>query len=70
MIECYDCEWQGSEWQSHEQVTGYHEVISWSDPAYDYDDGMDGDHQSALASAGWGTDEDYGDYGDYGVDNS
>ncbi len=30
---------------------------------------MDGDHESGLASAGWGTDEDYGgcgDYGDYG----
>ena len=26
---------------------------------YDYDDSMDGDEQSALASAGWGTDEDY-----------
>ena len=26
------------------------------------DDGMDGDHQSALASIGWGTDEDYGYY--------
>jgi hypothetical protein len=25
----------------------------------DYED-MDGDHASALASAGWGTDEDYG----------
>jgi hypothetical protein len=25
-----------------------------------YDDSMDGDAQSALASAGWGTDEDYG----------
>lgn len=24
------------------------------------DDSNDGDHQSALASAGWGTDEDYG----------
>jgi len=24
---------------------------------------MDGDHTSALASAGWGTDEDYGDFG-------
>ena len=29
----------------------------------DYDDSMDGDHASALASAGWGTDEDYGYYG-------
>jgi hypothetical protein len=33
----------------------------WSD---DYDDSMDGDHESGLASAGWGTDEDYGYYGD------
>ncbi len=28
-----------------------------------YDDSMDGDHESALASCGWGTDEDYGGYG-------
>jgi len=28
--------------------------------ASEYDDSMDGDHQSALASAGMGTDEDYG----------
>ncbi|CAB4124209.1 hypothetical protein UFOVP49_61 [uncultured Caudovirales phage] len=26
----------------------------------DWDDSMDGDAGSALASAGWGTDEDYG----------
>jgi len=25
---------------------------------------MDGDHDSAMASAGFGTDEDYGYYGD------
>ena len=30
----------------------------------DFDDSMDGDHESGLASAGWGTDEDYGHYGD------
>lgn len=30
----------------------------------DFDDSMDGDHASALASAGFGTDEDYGYYGD------
>jgi hypothetical protein len=29
---------------------------------------MDGDHESGLASAGWGTDEDYGYYGDYNED--
>jgi len=28
-----------------------------------YDESMDGDHASALASIGWGTDEDYGCYG-------
>ena len=28
-----------------------------------YNESMDGDHESALASAGWGTDEDYGCYG-------
>jgi len=27
------------------------------------DESMDGDHASALTSAGWGTDEDYGYYG-------
>lgn len=40
--------------------------------AYDmdsgYDDSMDGDHESALASAGWGTDESYGGYDDGGWD--
>jgi len=29
-----------------------------------YDDSMDGDQDSAMASAGFGTDEDYGYYGD------
>jgi hypothetical protein len=29
-----------------------------------YDDSMDGDEASAMASAGFGTDEDYGYYGD------
>ena len=33
-----------------------------------YDDSMDGDHDSAMESAGWGTDEDYGYFGDYGED--
>ena len=31
-----------------------------------YDESMDGDHESALASAGFGTDEDYGYFGDEG----
>lgn len=29
-----------------------------------YDESMDGDHESALGSAGWGEDEYYGHYGD------
>jgi hypothetical protein len=29
-----------------------------------HDDSMDGDHDSAMTSCGWGTDEDYGSYGD------
>jgi hypothetical protein len=34
------------------------------DDEYDYDESMDGDHDSAMESAGWGTDEDYGFYGE------
>lgn len=30
----------------------------------DYNESMDGDFDSAMTSAGWGTDEDYGYYGD------
>jgi hypothetical protein len=30
----------------------------------EYNDSMDGDHDSAMASAGFGTDEDYGHYGE------
>ena len=33
----------------------------WED---DYDDSMDGDFDSAMRDAGWGTDEDYGYYGE------
>lgn len=57
------------------EVTGRHTVechcaaCGWStaepepvDDYDDYDDPMDGDAASALASCGWGTDEDYGCY--------
>jgi hypothetical protein len=37
------------------------EIVDWYD---DEDDSMDGDHDSAMTSAGWGTDEDYGYYDD------
>lgn len=38
----------------------YYEEHQDFDDEWDYDDSMDGDAASALASAGWGTDEDYG----------
>lgn len=51
---------------SFEEVAKRNEVpVSWVSEAADtmenddYDDSMDGDHASALASAGWGCDEDY-----------
>ena len=37
--------------------------VEYEDDDVWYDD-LDGDHESGLASAGWGTDEDYGYYGD------
>lgn len=46
--------------------TTYQEREKWyynldnSNTPQEYDGSMDGDAQSALASAGWGTDEDYG----------
>ena len=49
-----------------EIATKYDVPMSWVDAAaveVDYDDSMDGDFDSAMASAGYGTDEDYGCYG-------
>lgn len=37
--------------------------IDWVDDWTDDDDSMDGDHESALGSMGWGENEFYGDYG-------
>lgn len=34
-----------------------------AEPDNEFDESMDGDHESALASCGWGTDEDYGYFG-------
>ena len=43
-----------------ELVDGF--IANFSD--IDYNDSMDGDFDSAMASAGHGTDEDYGSYGE------
>lgn len=45
----------------------YNEMVEDGADDFWYDDGdesMDGDHDSAMESAGWGTDEDYGYYGE------
>lgn len=42
------------------------EMIDENEDFYDDswdDESMDGDHDSAMESAGWGTDEDYGYFG-------
>lgn len=46
-----------------EDVVGY-ELSEEFAVEEDFDDSMDGDHASALASCGYGTDEDYGGYDD------
>ena len=38
--------------------------VVYTDAPYDVSEAMDGDHESALASVGWGMDEDYGYFGD------
>ena len=58
----------GQEWIVNEEEV----VHTWEGESEADDDGwdgfpdesMDGDHESGLASAGWGTDEDYGYYGE------
>ena len=54
---------------SFAEIAAKHEVpLDWVDSvanemAEHYDESMDGDFDSAMASAGYGTDEDYGCYG-------
>jgi len=42
----------------------YDTIQAWEEGFDKYDDSMDGDFDSGMASAGFGTDEDYGYYGD------
>ena len=45
-----------------DELTDFEEDINLEDDFNDSeDDSMDGDFASGMASAGWGTDEDYGD---------
>jgi hypothetical protein len=52
---------------NYDDYNDFHEMVE--DGADDFwydevDESMDGDHDSAMESAGWGTDEDYGHYGE------
>ncbi len=62
--------WDDANYDSHFTFTfnpETHEILTLEFSHYGdddvLDDPMDGDHESALASAGYGTDEDYGYYG-------
>jgi hypothetical protein len=46
--------------RSDDEDDGYYEESDEDD----FDDSMDGDHDSCMRDIGWGTDEDYGYYGD------
>lgn len=46
-----------------QQVLAYEAVNDLLNGDESFDESMDGDHESALASAGFGTDEDYGYFG-------
>lgn len=47
---------------NYDDYNDFNEMENSADDSYD--DSMDGDHDSAMESVGWGTDEDYGYYGD------
>ena len=55
---CYDPD------NSYEDDMNYDDYNDFNEMVEDFDESMDGDHDSAMTSCGWGTDEDYGYYGD------
>ena len=64
MVSAEDMLTMALKYMSEDDVADMLDVNELSDRFHEeYDDDMDGDHESALASAGFGTDEDYGYYG-------
>ena len=64
---CYDPDNSYEDDMNYDDYNDFNEMIEDGADDFWYDDGddsMDGDHDSAMESAGWGTDEDYGYYGD------
>ena len=51
----------GSDWDDVIEDNSAEDSDAWDDG---YDDSMDGDFDSAMRDAGFGTDEDYGYYGE------
>lgn len=64
---CYDPDNSFEDDMNYDDYNDFNEMIEDGADDFWYDDGddsMDGDHDSAMESCGWGTDEDYGYYGD------
>lgn len=64
---CYDPDNSHEDDMNYDDYNDFNEMVE--DGADDFwydngDDSMDGDHDSAMTSCGWGTDEDYGYYGE------
>lgn len=67
-----DQDWQDIVDTHHGDIDGIVDIEGYGEDAYNdgwddddyYDDSMDGDFDSAMRDAGFGTDEDYGYYGE------
>lgn len=56
--------WPWIDDESHDRDdANYDDYNDFHDEDDSLDESMDGDHDSAMESAGWGTDEDYGYFG-------
>ena len=64
MDENWDVDETEYETYDDEEDANYDDYNDFHEEDDDYNDSMDGDHESGFASAGWGTDEDYGSYAD------
>jgi len=60
----YHYDYHDDFYQEVEDYNDYYIEENSVDDDEDYDDSMDGDHDSAMRDAGFGTDEDYGYYGE------
>lgn len=64
---CYDPDNSYEDDMNYDDYNDFNEMVEDGADDFWYDDGddsMDGDHDSAMRDAGFGTDEDYGHYGD------